>query len=179
MEQKLWGLNCQAVLPEMSWQMRDRNPSPALCWPGMWAQNVWHAPHTWERQRKVAWPRSRGSQSQVQLALPHPCQGVCWACLSSWNAVIVGIALSKSQSQLWKSEITMSNDKYWNNKLYSSPKFSKREWMWRGRTFAWPLSKKLKADKIGRIHCVWPMTFAQEVSNSEGASEQRNGAHGF
>lgn len=30
MEQKLWGLNCQAVLPEMSWQMRDRKPSPAL-----------------------------------------------------------------------------------------------------------------------------------------------------
>lgn len=62
---------------------------------------------------------SKSGLTGSATALPGGCVGPG---LSSWIAVTVDVALSKSQSQLWKSEITISNNQYWNNKVTLIPK---------------------------------------------------------
>lgn len=171
-EQKPRGWNCPAELLELSEQVRDRHPSAV----SILALATWHCRHG-------PWPSTEEghAENKVEASWPYLCQGsvgpaVVWPDLSSWTAVIVGIAFA-SQFGECKMIIVITNTEI--IRLYSSPKS-----LWVGvkithKTFTGGLIKRREADRLGRIHFAWPMIFTQDFTSPKAASEPRREGAGF
>jgi hypothetical protein len=121
-EKKLWDWNSQAEFLELFWLIRDQNPSPYITL----VFSVWPCRHTSgtslaDYQRKVAIPRSYSNQCQGWLQ--HTLAGCLYMARSQLQNWVPGSGrkLCKSQSQLWKREMTLSLNPCWNNKVIPIP----------------------------------------------------------